>query len=94
MCGIRTHILGASRGLQRVTFLKLVYCLDRMIIFGKTPLRRVIHNFVIHYHTERNHQSLESRLISAEPRPFTTTGIIERRQRLGGLLNYCYRAAA
>jgi len=34
MCGIRTHILGASRGLQRVTFLKLVYCLDRMIIFG------------------------------------------------------------
>ena len=94
MCGIRTHILGASRGLQRVNVLKLAYCLDRMILFGEALLRKTIHNFVIRYHTERNHQSLESRLISAEPRPFTTTGIIERRQRLGGLLNYCYRAAA
>jgi hypothetical protein len=34
-------------------------CVSRqMILFGEESLRAAIHNFVTHYHTERNHQGL------------------------------------
>ena len=36
-------------------------CLDQMIFFGAGSLRQAIHEFVIHYHQERNHQGLENR---------------------------------
>ena len=68
-------------------------CLDRMIFFGEDALRKAVYEFVVHYHTERNHQALGNRLIV----PVTTedtTGTVERRQRLGGLLNYYHRQAA
>ena len=38
-------------------------CLERMILFGEESLRKAIHNFVAHYHGERNHQGLGNRLI-------------------------------
>jgi putative transposase len=69
-------------------------CLERMILFGEQSLRAAIHNFVVHYHTERNHQGLANRLISPEIGHLGNTGVVERRQRLGGMLNYYYRAAA
>jgi putative transposase len=69
-------------------------CLERMILFGEESLRTAIHNFVAHYHTERNHQGLGNRLIIRQAGRFVTTGPIQRRQRLGGMLNYYYRAAA
>lgn len=69
-------------------------CLDQMIFFGEESLRGAIHEFVVHYHQERNHQGLENRLIIPMERPADTTLPIERRQRLGGLLNYYYRKAA
>jgi putative transposase len=31
-------------------------CLDQLIIFGERGLRKAIHEFVAHYHLERNHQ--------------------------------------
>ena len=52
------------------------------------------HNFVAHYHTERNHQGLANRLISPESGHLGNAGVVQRRQRLGGMLNYYYRAAA
>jgi hypothetical protein len=64
-----------------------------MIFFGEDSLRNAIREFVGHYHLERNHQGLGNRLIV----PMETaeaTGAVERRQRLGGLLNYYYRKAA
>ena len=64
-----------------------------MILFGEESLRTAIHNFVAHYHTERNHQGLANRLINPEPGHPGNTGAIQRCQRLGGLLNYYYRAA-
>jgi hypothetical protein len=67
--------------------------LERMILFGEQSLRTAIHNFVIHYHTECNHQGLANRLISPEPGHLASAGVVQRRQRLGGMLNYCYRAA-
>jgi putative transposase len=69
-------------------------CLDRLILFGEQSLRTAIHNFVVHYHQERPHQGLANRLIDPEPNHLEGTGAIQRRERLGGLLNYDYRAAA
>src|SRR5216684_7459994 len=69
-------------------------CLERMILFGEKSLRTAIHNFIAHYHTERNHQGLANRLISPQAAYLGNTGAIQRRQRLGGMLNYYYRTAA
>jgi putative transposase len=69
-------------------------CLERMILFGEDALRTAIQNFVAHYHTERNHQGLANQLISPEPGHLGNSGEVQRRQRLGGMLNYYYRAAA
>jgi putative transposase len=68
-------------------------CLDRLILFGEHSLRRAIHEFVAHYHHERNHQGIGNRLIepSLDRR---ATGLVSRRERLGGMLNYYYRGAA
>jgi transposase InsO family protein len=68
-------------------------CLKRTILFGEGPLRTALHNFVAHYHTERNHQGLANRIISQDPSHLGKTGPIKQRQRLGGMLNYYYRAA-
>jgi putative transposase len=68
-------------------------CLDRLILFGEGSLRRAICEFVTHYHHERNHQGLGNRLIASNPDP-QATGSVCRRERLGGMLNYYYRAAA
>jgi putative transposase len=47
-----------------------------------------------HYHSERNHQGLGNLLICPEPEQLANTGAVQRRERLGGLLNYYYCAAA
>jgi len=68
-------------------------CLERMILFGESSLRVVVLNFISHYHTERNHQGLDNRILTPEPAYFGKAGAVSRHQRLGGLLNYYYRAA-
>ena len=69
-------------------------CLERMILFGEGSLRKVLHEFVEHYHRERNHQGLDNRLIVEDNSGVGSTGDIRCRQRLGGMLNYDYREAA
>jgi transposase InsO family protein len=69
-------------------------CLERMILFGEGSLRKAIHDFVLHYHHERNHPGLDNRLIMQEESYASRTGAIQRRPRLGGMLNYYYRLAA
>jgi putative transposase len=69
-------------------------CLERLILFGEGSLRKAIHDFVLHYHHERNHQGLDNRLIMEEESYVSRKGAIQRRQRLGGMLNYYYRQAA
>ncbi len=69
-------------------------CLDRLILFGESSLRTAVQNFVAHYHSERNHQGLDNRIIQPETGHATNTGAIHRRERLGGTLNYYHRAAA
>ena len=69
-------------------------CLDRMILIGEGSLRRAIGEFVVHYHTERNHQSLENKIIRPEFAAFPSAGEVHCRERLGGMLRYYYRQAA
>ena len=69
-------------------------CLERMILFGEDALRKSVQEFSAHYHIERNHQGLGNRLILPDSAHVGTTGKIQRRERLGGMLNYYYREAA
>jgi putative transposase len=68
-------------------------CLSRFVALGESHLRRAVTSYILHYHAERNHQSLESRTLEPEPGVGSLDGPIERRMRLGGLLNYYYRRA-
>jgi transposase InsO family protein len=67
-------------------------CLDRVIPLGERHLRQTVAEFVTHYHGERNHQGLDNDLIdqSQQQRAY---GLVRRRQRLGGILSFYYRAA-
>ena len=69
-------------------------CLERMIFFGQPSLRRATREFLAHYHRERNHQGLDNQLIFPGPADTDLAAPIQRRQRLGGMLNYYYRQAA
>jgi hypothetical protein len=50
-----------------------------------------VHEYVAHYHLERNSQSLGNTLIDGVEAH--SVGAIRRRRRLGDLLNYYDRAA-
>jgi transposase InsO family protein len=69
-------------------------CLERMILYGEQSLRPATLSFLAHYHTERNHQGLANRIISPEVGHHGNVGVVQQRQRLGGLLNYYHCAAA
>jgi transposase InsO family protein len=69
-------------------------CLERMVLIGEGSLRRAISEFVVHYHTERNHQSLENKIIRPEFLAIPSAGEVRCRERLGGMLRYYYRQAA
>jgi transposase InsO family protein len=69
-------------------------CLDRMIFFGESSLRRATAEFLAHDHGERNHQELGNRLIAQGEEIGRVSGPIQCRERLGGMLRYYYRAAA
>jgi hypothetical protein len=61
-----------------------------MIFFGQASLQHAVSHFMAHYHTERNHQGLANRLL--QPGPITDPSHpVQRRQRLGGMLNYYHR---
>ena len=69
-------------------------CLNRMVPLGESHLRRLVHEYVEHYHRERNHQGCENQLLERAPPPVRLTADIRRRERLGGLLNFYHREAA
>ncbi|MFC1680458.1 integrase core domain-containing protein [Pseudomonadota bacterium] len=69
-------------------------CLNRMILFGKVSLCRALGAYVVHYHTERNHQGVGNRLLEPLARIGSTNDLVHCRERLGGILNYYYREAA
>jgi putative transposase len=68
--------------------------LSNVVPLGARHLRDLVREFVAHYHGERNHQGLDNRLLHAPERKQPATGRVLRRTRLGGMLNFYYRAAA
>ena len=68
-------------------------CLDRMIFVGQGSLRRAVAEYMTHYHAERNHQGLDNRLI-VPTAVKANDDKVHYHARLGGTLNYYYRAAA
>ena len=75
-----------------------VECLDQFLTFGEKHLDYLVREYVEHYHEERPHQGLENRRIGdgakgddgCDP---SRLAEVQRRSRLGGLLNH-YRSAA
>jgi putative transposase len=65
-----------------------------MIFFSEPQLRKALSEFTCHHHAERNHQGLENQLIDSGGEVGQTTGVIDCRERLGGLLRYYHRRAA
>lgn len=69
-------------------------CLNKIIPLGEKHLRLAIKEYMEHYHAERNHQGLDSRIIHADENVGISDGFIKTRSRLGGFLNYYYREVA
>ena len=69
-------------------------CLSRMVLLGERHLRFVVQQYLEHYHRERNHQGLENALLTPASRPPDLNREVQRRRRIGGLLNYYHREAA
>ena len=70
-------------------------CLSKVILFGERSLRRALSEYVEHFHAERNHQGKGNVLLFPWPTlPGEHDGLIQCRERLGGLLKYYEREAA
>jgi transposase InsO family protein len=71
-------------------------CLSKLILFGEPSLRHVLSNYVRHYHEERNHQGKDNLILFPAPadRIGSSSGKIQTRERLGGLLKFYHREAA
>ena len=70
--------------------------LSKLILFGEASLRRVLREYLTHFHQERNHQGKNNVLLfpsSQEPSTCRNQSV-GRRERLGGLLKYYHREAA
>jgi putative transposase len=68
-------------------FLKEVF-LERLIPFGEDSLGNAAVEFLIHFHTERNHQGLQNRIIQSGAESGRAQSQIDCRNRLGGMLRY------
>ena len=69
-------------------------CLRRVVPLGEGHLRRLVHEYVEHYHDERNHQGLDNQLLYRAPPQVRAHADVQRRTRLGGLLSFYHREAA
>lgn len=65
----------------------------QVIPLGERHLKRVVREYVDHYHCERNHQGLGNELIKQAAGNLRGDGPVECRERLGGVLRYYERAA-
>ena len=68
--------------------------LRQILMLGERSLHCVIREYLVHYHTERNHQGLGNQLLPPVPDLGSHSGQVKRRVRLGGLLSYYYRDVA
>ncbi|HJL14440.1 MAG TPA: helix-turn-helix domain-containing protein [Sandaracinaceae bacterium LLY-WYZ-13_1] len=69
-------------------------CLNHIIPLSEAHLRRVLREYLEHYHLERNHQGLDNALIEPRAGPANDNAEVLRKRRLGGLLSFYERRAA
>src|SRR5215510_14462346 len=70
-------------------------CLARLILFGEASLQHALHEYVTHYHHERNHQGMGNVLLfPSSNQKQKETEPMQCRERLCGLLKYYTREAA
>ena len=79
---------------QDVVELILKFARENPVLFGESALRNATSEFLSHYHRERAHQGLDHQILEAGPEVGQEVGAIVCRERLDGLLKYCYRQAA
>jgi putative transposase len=68
--------------------------LDQMLMPDERSLSYVLQQYLVHYHAERNHRGLDKQLIALDADLRSHSSQARRRDRLGGLLCYYYRAVA
>jgi len=70
--------------------------LSKLILFGEASLRRVLNEYLVHFHAERNHQGKGNVLLfpTAAQAKTRVDGSVACKERLGGLLKYYHRDAA
>jgi transposase InsO family protein len=70
--------------------------LSKLILFGEASLRRVLREYLIYFHRERNHQGKDNVLLFPSHRQSgpSSDRTVRCRERLGGLLKYYHREAA
>ena len=71
-------------------------CVSGLIFFSEESLRLTLKEYIIHYHSERNHQGKNNRLLFPKVGydPTKKNGRIKCRSRLGGVLKYYHKEAA
>jgi putative transposase len=69
-------------------------CLCKVILFGERSLRRALSEYVEHFHAERNHQGKGNVLLFPRSTNSRRDGLVQCRERLGGLLRYYHQEAA
>jgi putative transposase len=84
----------AERFVLSIKSLQCHECLNKIIPLGEKHLRLAIKEYMEHYHRERNHQGLDSHIISADDGVGRSKGVVKKKSRLSGLLNYYHRDAA
>ena len=68
-------------------------CLDhQLFVLNPKHLRSVLHEYEHYFNTARPHQGLGHK-IPESPIDCAVTGIVKRRDLLGGVLYDCYRAS-
>jgi hypothetical protein len=70
--------------------------LSKLILYGEASLKRALSEYLVHFHTERNHQGKDNVLLfpAATKAMNRVDGTVCCRERIGGLLKYYHREAA
>ena len=69
-------------------------CLSKLVLFGEAALRRVLAEYVEHFHAERNPPGKGNVLLFPNFDTTAGSGRVRCKERLGGLLKYYHRDAA
>jgi len=92
---VRTAIQAPNMNAFAERFVQTVKreCLSKLILFGEEHLRRVLSEYVEHYHAERPHQGIDNKLRAPTNDEPPTGNRVVVDERLGGLLSSYHRAA-